>query len=148
EGRFHLVRGPVFTDLLLADEVNRAPAKTQSALLEAMEERRVTIDGQPNALSPFFTVFATQNPIEYEGTYPLPEAQLDRFLLKLKVPYPSAEEEDAILHRFDNGFDPAELGAAGVRAVATREHLARARAIIYGLPGQPGVVRLPDAVSA
>jgi MoxR-like ATPase len=147
EGRFHLVRGPIFTDLLLSDEVNRAPAKTQSALLEAMEERRVTIDGQPHPLSPFFTVFATQNPIEYEGTYPLPEAQLDRFLFKLKVSYPSAEEEDAILRRFDSGFDPGDLAAAGVKAVAAREHLARARQIVYGTPGTPGVVRVPEAIA-
>jgi MoxR-like ATPase len=148
EGRFHLVKGPIFTDLLLADEVNRAPAKTQSALLEAMEERRVTIDGQPNPLSPFFSVFATQNPIEYEGTYPLPEAQLDRFLFKLQVSYPSQEEEDTILHRFDAGFDPSDLAAAGIRPVATREHLLRARQVIYGAPGHAGVVRVPEAITA
>src|SRR5690606_33651411 len=87
--RLELVPGPVFTDLILADEINRAPAKTQSALLEAMQERQVTVDGQARPLGPLFTVFATQNPVEYEGTYPLPEAQLDRFLLKVRVPYPA-----------------------------------------------------------
>jgi MoxR-like ATPase len=147
EGRFHLVRGPIFTDLLLADEVNRAPAKTQSALLEAMEERRVTIDGTSHPLSSFFSVFATQNPIEYEGTYPLPEAQLDRFLLKLKVSYPSADDEDRILARFDAGFDSNDLAAAGLRAVATREHLQEAREAITGAPGRPGLVRVPEPVA-
>src|SRR5947209_13343249 len=88
---FTLRQGPIFTDLLLADEINRTPPKTQAALLEAMEERQVTIDGDPNLLSPLFTVFATENPIEYEGTYPLPEAQLDRFLMKILVDYPAEE---------------------------------------------------------
>ena len=150
-GRFHLVRGPIFTDLLLADEVNRAPAKTQSALLEAMEERRVTIDGEPHPLATTFTVFATQNPIEFEGTYPLPEAQLDRFLMKLQVTYPSEGEEDAILRRFEDGFDSSDLGAAGLRAVATKDDLTRARTAIYGSPGarstgEGGGVRTPDDV--
>jgi len=147
-GTFSLVRGPIFTDLLLADEVNRAPAKTQSALLEAMEERRVTIDGAAHPLTSTFTVFATQNPIEYEGTYPLPEAQLDRFLMKLHVGYPSDGEEDAILRRFDAGFDSSNLAAAGLIPVATRDDLIRARAAIYGQPGQGGGVRTPDAVLA
>src|SRR5437868_6635678 len=88
---FSLRRGPVFTDILLADEINRTPPKTQAALLEAMEERQVTIDGELYRLSPLFTVLATENPIEYEGTYPLPEAQLDRFLLKILISYPSVE---------------------------------------------------------
>ncbi|MEM6915396.1 MAG: AAA family ATPase, partial [Verrucomicrobiota bacterium] len=93
EGAFHLVKGPVFTSFLLADEINRAPAKTQSALLQAMQERQVTIDGVSHSLPSSFTVFATQNPIEYEGTYPLPEAQKDRFLLKVEMDYPGEEEE-------------------------------------------------------
>ncbi len=97
--------GPIFTDLLLADEINRAPAKTQSALLEAMQERQVTVDGVARQLGDLFTVFATQNPVEYEGTYPLPEAQLDRFLLKIRVPYPSREAELRILGNYDAGFD-------------------------------------------
>jgi MoxR-like ATPase len=102
---FEFSAGPVFTDLLLADEINRAPAKTQAALLEAMAERQVTVDGTPRALGPMFTVFATQNPIEYEGTYPLPEAQLDRFLLKIRVGYPALDAELAMLTRYAEGFD-------------------------------------------
>jgi MoxR-like ATPase len=103
---FVLRRGPLFTDFLLADEINRAPAKTQAALLEAMQERQATIDGERVTLSDGFTVFATQNPIEFEGTYPLPEAELDRFLLKIDVGYPSAEDEQAILARFRDGHRP------------------------------------------
>ena len=105
ENQFHLRRGPVFTDLLLVDEINRTPPRTQAALLEAMQERQVTIDGVGYELPANFTVLATQNPIEFEGTYPLPEAQLDRFLFKIKMEYPSVEEEAAILGRFDKGFD-------------------------------------------
>ncbi|HEX5436965.1 MAG TPA: MoxR family ATPase [Gemmatimonadaceae bacterium] len=101
--------GPVFTDLLLADEINRAPAKTQAALLEAMQERQVTGDGVARALGPLFAVFATQNPVEYEGTYPLPEAQLDRFLLKIKVSYPSREAELEMLAHYADGFDAERL---------------------------------------
>ena len=109
ESTFRLHRGPVFTDLLLVDEINRTPPRTQSALLEAMEERQVTIDGVRYPLSENFTVLATQNPIEFEGTYSLPEAQLDRFLLKIRISYPSAEEEAAILSRYEEGFDPRRL---------------------------------------
>ncbi|MDQ2930981.1 MAG: MoxR family ATPase [Gemmatimonadota bacterium] len=97
--------GPVFTDMLLADEINRAPAKTQAALLEAMGERQVTIDGEGRSLGDLFTVFATQNPVEYEGTYPLPEAQLDRFLLKIRVTYPSRASELGMLDNYSRGFD-------------------------------------------
>ena len=107
---FALHEGPVFTDLLLVDEINRMPPRTQAALLECMEEQQVTVDGTRHPLSAFFTVYATQNPIEFEGTYPLPEAQLDRFLLKINVPYPTAEEETQILSRFQQGFDPRNLG--------------------------------------
>jgi len=106
---FQLHQGPVFTDLLLVDEVNRMPPRTQAALLECMEEFQVTIDGKGYPLSPFFTVFATQNPIEFEGTYPLPEAQLDRFLLKLRVPYPAVEDEVHLLANVQKGFDSREL---------------------------------------
>jgi MoxR-like ATPase len=106
---FSLHRGPVFTDLLLVDEINRTSPRTQAALLEAMEERQVTIDGVRHPLSENFTVLATQNPIEFEGTYPLPEAQLDRFLLKIRVNYPSAEEEMQILSQYEKGFDPRRL---------------------------------------
>jgi len=104
--------GPVFTDLLLVDEVNRMPPRTQAALLECMEEHQVTVDGTRHSLPPFFTVFATQNPIEFEGTYPLPEAQLDRFLLKIDVGYPSAEQEGQLLARFQQGFDSRDLASA------------------------------------
>ena len=103
---FSLHRGPVFTDLLLVDEINRTSPRTQAALLEAMEERQVTIDGTRYPLSENFTVLATQNPIEFEGTYPLPEAQLDRFLLKIRVSYPSSEEETQILKQYEKGFNP------------------------------------------
>ena len=106
---FSLHRGPVFTDLLLVDEINRTSPRTQAALLEAMEERQVTIDGTRYPLSENFTVLATQNPVEFEGTYPLPEAQLDRFLLKIRVSYPTAQEETQILSQFEKGFDPRRL---------------------------------------
>jgi MoxR-like ATPase len=109
DSSFSLHRGPVFTDLLLVDEINRTSPRTQAALLEAMEERQVTIDGICYPLPENFTVLATQNPIEFEGTYPLPEAQLDRFLLKIRVGYPSAEEEVQILERYNQGFDPHRL---------------------------------------
>ncbi|HSS99031.1 MAG TPA: MoxR family ATPase [Terriglobales bacterium] len=106
---FQLHKGPVFTDLLLVDEVNRMPPRTQAALLECMEEHQVTIDGVRHELSPFFTVFATQNPVEFEGTYPLPEAQLDRFLLKIRVPYPSAEAEVKLLANVQAGFESRDI---------------------------------------
>jgi MoxR-like ATPase len=106
---FQVHQGPVFTDLLLVDEVNRMPPRTQAALLECMEEHQVTIDGTSHQLSAFFTVFATQNPLEFEGTYPLPEAQLDRFLLKLQVPYPALQDEVRLLVNVQNGFDSRDL---------------------------------------
>ena len=106
---FSLRHGPVFTDILLADEINRTPPKTQAALLEAMEERQVTIDGERYQLSEIFTVLATENPIEYEGTYPLPEAQLDRFLMKILIDYPSADDEAEIVARWDAGFNSRRL---------------------------------------
>ncbi|MFG3103031.1 AAA family ATPase [Streptomyces sp. NPDC048182] len=124
---FSFQPGPVFTNLLLADEINRTPPKTQSSLLEAMEERQVTVDGTPRALPDPFLVAATQNPVEYEGTYPLPEAQLDRFLLKLTVPLPSRADEIDVLTRHAAGFNPRDLHAAGVRPVATAADLAAAR---------------------
>lgn len=107
---FEFRAGPVFTDCLLADEINRAPAKTQSSLLEAMQERQITVDGTTRSLGDLFTVFATQNPVEYEGTYPLPEAQLDRFLVNVRVPYPARDAELGILDRYANGFDAEQLG--------------------------------------
>jgi MoxR-like ATPase len=128
--RFYLRRGPIFTQVLLADEINRAPAKTQSALLEAMEERQVTLEGESQALDDPFFVVATQNPVEYEGTYPLPEAQLDRFLFKIVVGYPGTAAEVDVLRRYDRGFNMRDLQAAGISSVATPSDLQRARAEI------------------
>jgi MoxR-like ATPase len=119
--------GPVFTNLLLADEINRTPPKTQSSLLEVMEERQVSVEGKARALPDPFLVAATQNPIEYEGTYPLPEAQLDRFMFKLTVPLPNRDEELGVLRAHHHGFDPRDLASAGVRPVATGNDLAVAR---------------------
>ncbi|PWU43740.1 AAA family ATPase [Micromonospora globispora] len=130
---FTFREGPVFTNLLLADEINRTPPKTQSALLEVMEERQVSVEGERRPLPDPFIVAATQNPIEYEGTYPLPEAQLDRFLLKLTVPLPSRDEELGVLRAHHAGFDPRDLRAAGVRPVATGSDLAAAREAVRGV---------------
>jgi MoxR-like ATPase len=124
---FNFRPGPVFTNLMLADEINRTPPKTQAALLEAMEERTVSVDGESRPLPDPFVVIATQNPIEYEGTYPLPEAQLDRFLLKLAVPLPERADELNVLRAHHRGFDPRDLRAAGVRAVASAADLAAGR---------------------
>jgi MoxR-like ATPase len=137
---FSLHRGPLFTDLLLVDEINRTPPRTQSALLESMEEAQVTIDGTRHQLSDFFTVFATQNPIEFEGTYPLPEAQLDRFLLKIRVGYPSGEEEIAILERYQAGFDARQLERMELQAVDA-EALREARAAVSSVQVEPGIFR-------
>jgi MoxR-like ATPase len=139
-GTFRFREGPVFTNLLLADEVNRTPPKTQAALLEAMEERQVSVEGAARPLPEPFLVVATQNPVEYEGTYPLPEAQLDRFLFKLVVPYPTAEQEQAILARHDAGLDPHDLRAAGVRAVAGTADLAAGRREVQAVRCDPAVL--------
>ncbi|MFJ9648132.1 AAA family ATPase [Streptomyces sp. NPDC004244] len=136
---FSFQNGPVFTNLLLADEINRTPPKTQSALLEAMEERQVTVDGTPRRLPEPFLVAATMNPVEYEGTYPLPEAQLDRFLLKLNVPLPSREDEIGVLTRHAAGFDPRDLAAAGLRAVAGAAELEAARAAVAAVAVSPEI---------
>jgi MoxR-like ATPase len=146
EGTFTFREGPVFTNLLLADEVNRTPPKTQSALLEAMEERQVTVEGTAHALPEPFLVIATQNPIEYEGTYPLPEAQLDRFLFKLDVGYPSAAEEVDVLVRHDAGMDPHDIAAAGVRPVAGAADLAAGRAAVGRLRVEQPVLEYIVAV--
>ncbi|WP_062071658.1 AAA family ATPase [Demequina sediminicola] len=127
---FSFRAGPVFTNLMLADEINRTPPKTQSALLEAMEERQVTVDGEARPLPDPFLVIATQNPIEYAGTYPLPEAQLDRFLLKLPVDLPAREAEIDVVRRHASGFDPRDLAQAGLKAVAGVEDLDRARSAV------------------
>ena len=138
---FSLRRGPVFTDILLADEINRTPPKTQAALLEAMEERQVTIDGEAYPLSPMFTVLATENPIEYEGTYPLPEAQLDRFLLKILLPYLSVEEEQAVIARWDAGFNARRLEQVDIQPLADAAPIARCREEVRNLRMEPGVQR-------
>jgi MoxR-like ATPase len=137
---FSFREGPVFTNLLLADEINRTPPKTQAALLEAMEERQVTVEGEGRALPDPFVVVATQNPVEYEGTYPLPEAQLDRFLLKLTVPLPSRDDEVGVLTRHADGFDPRDLRAAGLEAVAGTAELAAARAAVARVTLAPEVI--------
>ncbi len=128
-GEFRFREGPVFTNLLLADEINRTPPKTQAALLEAMEERQVSVEGEGRPLPDPFVVVATQNPVEYEGTYPLPEAQLDRFLVKLLVGYPSEGQEHEVLARHDRGLDPHDIESV-IRPVATAGDLAAARAAI------------------
>jgi MoxR-like ATPase len=138
---FSLRRGPVFTDILLADEINRTPPKTQAALLEAMEERQVTIDGEGYALSPMFTVLATENPIEYEGTYPLPEAQLDRFLLKILLPYPSAEEELEVIARWDAGFNSRRLDQVRIQELTDADAISRCRTEVRNMKVEPGVQR-------
>ena len=127
ESGFRFREGPAFTNVLLADEINRTPPKTQAALLEAMEERQVSVEGAARMLPEPFIVIATQNPIEYEGTYPLPEAQLDRFLFKLHVGYPDAGQEHEILARHHRGLDPHDPVSAGVRRVATAADLAAGR---------------------
>ena len=137
---FSFREGPVFTNLLLADEINRTPPKTQASLLEAMEERQVSVDGSPRPLPDPFVVIATQNPVEHEGTYPLPEAQLDRFLLKVVLPVPERDQEIEVLSRHAAGFDPRDLGAAGVRAVAGPEQLAAARAEVRQVQVAPEVL--------
>src|ERR1051326_4787305 len=131
---FTLIKGPVFTSFLLADEINRAPAKTQSALLQAMQERLVTIDRDTHVLSPNFTVFATQNPIEYEGTYPLPEAQKDRFMLKITMPCPERDEELALAKRTLSADSPESTLAGGaVQAIVTADALAAMRGQLNGI---------------
>lgn len=138
---FTLRQGPIFTDLLLADEINRTPPKTQAALLEAMEERQVTIDGEPHALSPLFTVFATENPIEYEGTYPLPEAQLDRFLLKILIDYPEEDAERQVVANWDAGFNSRRLEQIDIRPLPEADAISRCRMEVRQSRMEPGVQR-------
>ena len=137
--QFALRHGPIFTDILLADEINRTPPKTQAALLEAMEERQTTIDGDRHPLSPLFTVLATENPIEYEGTYPLPEAQLDRFLLKILIDYPSQEAEREIVARWDAGFNSRSLDQVEVHSLADSNAIRHCRAEIKMMQTEPGI---------
>ncbi|MEA2204702.1 MAG: MoxR-like ATPase [Blastocatellia bacterium] len=136
---FNLRRGPVFTDILLADEINRTPPKTQAALLEAMEERQVTIDGEVHQLSPIFTVLATENPIEYEGTYPLPEAQLDRFLLKILLDYPSVAEEQQVVANWNAGFNARRLEQVDINPLRDPDAISRCRAEVRAMHMEPGV---------
>ena len=131
--------GPVFTDMLLADEINRAPAKTQAALLEAMGERQVTIDGEGRPLGDLFTVFATQNPVEYEGTYPLPEAQLDRFLLKIRVTYPSRQSELGMLDNYSRGFDAERASDVRPPAVLDEAQCLELRRAVDGVKVAPEI---------
>jgi len=140
-GQFRLRKGPVFTNILLGDEINRAPAKTQSALLEAMEERQVTIEGERLPLPEPFFVMATQNPVEYEGTYPLPEAQLDRFLFKVIVDYAPQEVEIEVLRRYHAGFDAHRLETVGLHPVMSPEILAQCRAEIRQVQVDDGVLK-------
>src|SRR5690606_4826683 len=137
---FQFREGPIFTNLFLADEINRTPPKTQSALLEAMEERQVTAEGVARPLPDPFLVVATQNPVEQEGTYPLPEAQLDRFMFKLLVGYPTAEQEAEVLARHHRGLDPHDIASAGVRPVASAADLAAARVEIGRVQVEPTVI--------
>ena len=136
---FNLRRGPIFTDILLADEINRTPPKTQAALLEAMEERQVTIDGDGHRLPGIFTVLATENPIEYEGTYPLPEAQLDRFLLKIVLDYPAEHEEREILARWDAGFNSKRLEDVNIERLPDPNAIIRGREEVRAARMEPGV---------
>lgn len=136
---FSLRHGPVFTDILLADEINRTPPKTQAALLEAMEERQTTIDGERFPLSPLFTVLATENPIEYEGTYPLPEAQLDRFLLKILIDYPTKEAEQEIIGRWDAGFNSRHLEQIEILPLGDVTAIQACRHEIKQMKTEPGV---------
>lgn len=137
---FKLRKGPIFTNILLADEINRTPPKTQAALLEAMEERQSSIDGERHPLPDPFLVFATQNPIEFEGTYPLPEAQQDRFLMKVLVPYPSPEAEREVLERFHQGFRAQNLDAAGIRPIVNADQLKSLRAQADAVSVEPKIM--------
>ena len=137
--QFTLRHGPIFTDILLADEINRTPPKTQAALLEAMEERQATIDGERYMLSPIFTVLATENPIEYEGTYPLPEAQLDRFLLKILIDYPGQDEEAEIVARWDEGFNSHRLENVNILSLPDPASIQQCRAEVREMRVERGV---------
>ncbi len=148
-GQFNLKRGPVFTQILLADEINRAPAKTQAALLEAMEERQVSIEGDTQLLPEPFMVIATQNPVEMDGTYPLPEAQLDRFLFKIKIGYLPQQQEVEVLRRYHHGFDAHDLASTGLTPIVRPSQLADIRELIQTVRVEDGILdyiaRITDA---
>ncbi len=145
-GRFNLKRGPIFTQILLADEINRAPAKTQAALLEAMEERQVTIEGDTQPLPRPFMVIATQNPVEMDGTYPLPEAQLDRFLFKIKIDYLPAADEIEVLRRYHQGFDAHRLAATGLRPLLRPAVLDDIQRFIQTVQVEEGILNYITAI--
>jgi MoxR-like ATPase len=138
---FHLRKGPIFTTILLADEINRTPPKTQAALLEVMEERTVSLAGETFALSRLFTVFATQNPIEYEGTYPLPEAQVDRFMMKIVVPYPSSDEAVEILDHYNRGEDLHQKVLSSLETVVSADEILGHRNTVRSLTATPAMLR-------
>jgi len=138
--------GPLFHDLILADEINRAPAKTQAALLEAMQERTVTVDGTSHPLSESFAVFATQNPIEFEGTYPLPEAELDRFMLKVIIDYPEEQVEQGILTRYLEGFEADDPETYGVSAIVDAAGLAALRSAAAAVRVEPAITAYVTAI--
>jgi MoxR-like ATPase len=144
--QFDFRPGPLFSDIVLADEINRAPAKTQSALLEAMQERQATVDGRPHELSPVFSVFATQNPVEFEGTYPLPEAQVDRFMLKVLIEYPDAVAESHILDHIEAGFEPLGLERANLSQILDRALLAELRQATRSVHAEEAVRRYATQV--
>jgi MoxR-like ATPase len=147
-GQFHLKKGPIFTQILLGDEINRAPAKTQSALLEAMEERQINLEGTRYPLEPPFMVIATQNPIEYEGTYPLPEAQLDRFLFKVVIPYADLETDVEVLRRYHQGFDAHDLSGSGLQARVAAANVVAARQAINQVVVEEGILTYIAEVAA
>lgn len=144
---FRLKKGPVFTNVLLADEINRTPPRTQSAMLEAMEEKKVSIDGIEHLLDGVFFVAATQNPIEYEGTYPLPEAQLDRFLMKLLVEYPGEADELAVVRHSHEGFNPHDLAAAGLCPLGNAQILTDAFNEVQQVKADDGVIKYAVAIA-
>lgn len=144
---FHLKKGPIFTNILLADEINRTPPKTQSALLQAMEERIITIDGTDMPLDGVFFVAATQNPIEYEGTYPLPEAQLDRFLMKVIVDYPDESAEIEVVRRSHAGFDPHDLQTAGIKPIPDAQAVSNAWAEIQAVTVDDEIIKYASAIA-
>ena len=141
QGQFVFMPGALFTQLLLADEINRAPAKTQSALLEAMQDRSVTADGETRVLPRPFFVIATQNPVEFAGTYPLPEAQLDRFLMKIHIAHPTREVEAAVLRNYAGGFDAADLQAQGLQPVVSHEHILAMQNLLPSIQVDEGIIQ-------
>ena len=145
---FTLEKGPIFTQFLLADEINRAPAKTQAALLEAMEERQVNLDGERHELGKPFMVIATQNPIEYEGTYPLPEAQLDRFMFKILVSYSDIEHEIEIMRRYHLGFDAHDLASAHLKPILTADQVMQIRQQLRAVVVEEGILRYVAQINA